>query len=195
MESPETLHFNKTKRLRPDISILHKVSVHILLLSTTNWGLEMAPISCQAIPTSSQPGPPDQKLSLQGLRSPWRPRLTWGYSDFLRASFDLKTPIRENTVLNISYSQWKNYKQKTFKMASSFQGKRVISKILILCFRDLQDTDLPYPPNMEGHGGDGCVTRQELRGGGNDNPPVRKGGFTGSGSWQDGGQWTKILMK
>lgn len=154
----------------------------------------MAPISCQAIPTSSQTGPPDQTLSLQELRSPWRPRLTREQSDFLRASFDLKTPIREHTIVTFLIANGKIKSKTTLKIASSFQGNCVISKNLIFCFRDLQDKDLPYPQ----HGRTcrrGCVTRQELHGGGNDNPPVRKGGLTGSSSRQDWGQWTKILMK
>lgn len=51
--SPETPCFSKNIRLRPDISILHKVSPHILLLSNANWGLDMTLISYQGIPACS----------------------------------------------------------------------------------------------------------------------------------------------
>ena len=79
MGSLETLCFKKNLRLRPNISILHKVSAHILLLSNANWGLEMTLISYQGIPArghqtrlrvSKNSGAPDGLADLRMERSP-----------------------------------------------------------------------------------------------------------------------------
>ena len=107
----------------------------------------MTPTSSQGIPAYSLGHQIRQTLSLQELKSTWRHRLTWGWSDFLRVSFDWKTPIKENTVLIFLIA---NGKLKPFGNGLKLSGKICNSQgTWFFCFRDLQDIDLPYVPTRE----------------------------------------------
>lgn len=125
MDGPGTLYFSKKIRLRPDISILHNIGIHIFFLSNTNWSLEMSPISCQGLPAHSLG---HQTILWVSKNSTGPEGPGWPEDGMIsfRASFDLKTPIREIIVLTFLTANGK-LKAKNFLNGLKLPGEMLTS--------------------------------------------------------------------
>lgn len=185
MDGPETLYFSKKIRLRPHIPILHNAGIHIFFLSNTNWSLEMSPISCQGLPVHSL-GHQTRLWVSKNSRGPEGPG--WPEDEMIsfRASSDLKTSIREIIVLTFLTANGK-LKAKNFLNGLKLPGKMCNSQGTWFFVSETFKTHLPYQPTWKAMERN-YVWQGELCGGGNDNPPVRQGKYTGSSSWQDWGR-------